>query len=264
MLRLYQKTGAHRPGFRFGPRKIGLSYKSRFLETFQRNGNDPRTPPRNLNPLLFNPRRRHRRHTIHGVQTIMSLGKQETLLLFWRHKRAIKLQSMSLIKLTNRRPGRYVAIDCEMVGVGTNGTEDVLARVSIVNYYGNVLLDTFVSPAQRVTDWRTKHSGIRPADVLNSEGTAPEIMLNLAKSFDVVQKEVMELLKDRVIIGHALKGDLAALKLSHPRYAIRDTSSYEPFRTKYGSGRTPSLKKIVQGELGVDIQISEHDSVSPH
>jgi RNA exonuclease 4 len=151
-----------------------------------------------------------------------------------------------------------------MVGVGTNGTEDALARVSIVNYYGNVLLDTFVSPTQRVTDWRTKHSGIRPADVLNSEGIAPEIMLNLAKSFDVVQKEVMELLKDRVIVGHALKGDLAALKLSHPRYCIRDTSSFEPFRTKYGSGRTPSLKKIVQGELGVDIQISEHDSVSPY
>jgi RNA exonuclease 4 len=74
----------------------------------------------------------------------------------------------------------------------------------------------------------------------------------------------MELLKDRVIIGHALKGDLAALKLSHPRHAVRDTSSYEPFRTKYGSGRTPSLKKIVEGELGVNIQISEHDSVDPY
>ena len=168
---------------------------------------------------------------------------------------------MSLSKLANRRPGRYVAIDCEMVGVGPNGTEDALARVSIVNYYGNVLFDAFVSPIQRVTDWRTKYSGIRPADVLNSKGTAPEIMLNPAKSFDVVQKEVMELLKDRVIIGHALKGDLAVLKLSHPRHAIRDTSSYEPFRTKYGSGRTPSLKKIAEGELGVNIQISEHDSV---
>ena len=58
-----------------------------------------------------------------------------------------------------------------MVGVGPNGIDDALARVSIVNYHGNVLLDVYVSPNQRVTDWRTKYSGIRPADVLNSEGT---------------------------------------------------------------------------------------------
>ena len=170
---------------------------------------------------------------------------------------------MSPLDSTYRRPGRYIAIDCEMVGVGPNGIQDALARVSIVNYYGNVLLDTFVSPMQRVTDWRTKYSGIRPAQLLNSEGIPPVMVLIAAKLFDLVQREVMELLKDRVIIGHALKGDLAVLKLSHPRHAIRDTSSYEPFRTKYGSGRTPSLKKIVQGELGVDIQISEHDSVRP-
>jgi RNA exonuclease 4 len=58
-----------------------------------------------------------------------------------------------------------------MVGVGPDGTEDALARVSVVNYHGNVLLDVYVSPNQRVTDWRTKYSGIRPADVLNPEGT---------------------------------------------------------------------------------------------
>ena len=58
-----------------------------------------------------------------------------------------------------------------MVGVGPNGTEDLLARVSVVNYFGHVLLDAFIAPSQRVTDWRTKYSGIRPADVLNESGT---------------------------------------------------------------------------------------------
>lgn len=57
-----------------------------------------------------------------------------------------------------------------MVGVGPNGEENALARVSIVNYYGIVLLDAYVSPSQYVTDWRTKFSGIRPADVLNQDG----------------------------------------------------------------------------------------------
>ena len=71
---------------------------------------------------------------------------------------------------SNRRPGRYVAIDCEMVGAGKDGLEDVLARVSVVNYFGHVLFDAFVKPTQRIVDWRTKHSGIRPSDVLNHEG----------------------------------------------------------------------------------------------
>ena len=51
------------------------------------------------------------------------------------------------------------------------------------------------------------------------------------------------------------------LNLSHPRQAQRDTSMYEPFRIQYGSRRTPSLQKIVKGELEVNIQVSEHDSV---
>ena len=57
-----------------------------------------------------------------------------------------------------------------MVGVGPNGAEAFLARVSIVNYFGNVLFDVFVSPTQRVTDFRTKYSGIRPADILGPTG----------------------------------------------------------------------------------------------
>jgi RNA exonuclease 4 len=60
-----------------------------------------------------------------------------------------------------------------MVGTLADGSEDVLARVSLVNFYGNVLLDEYVTPTARVTDWRTKYSGIRPSDVLNNpEGTS--------------------------------------------------------------------------------------------
>lgn len=43
--------------------------------------------------------------------------------------------------------------------------ESSLARVSIVNYYGVVLLDEFVRQRERVTDWRTAFSGIRPSDM---------------------------------------------------------------------------------------------------
>ena len=44
-----------------------------------------------------------------------------------------------------------VAMDCEMVGVGPSGTCSVLARVSIVDCEGKVLLDK--SLGLIVVDW---------------------------------------------------------------------------------------------------------------
>ena len=69
----------------------------------------------------------------------------------------------------DRLPGPYVALDCEMVGVGPMGAESILARVSVVNYFGAVLLDEFVRQKERVTDWRTQWSGVRAKDMINGE-----------------------------------------------------------------------------------------------
>lgn len=83
-----------------------------------------------------------------------------------------------------------------MVGLGQGGDESALARVSIVNYHGHVVLDTFVQPRERVTDFRTWVSGVRESDVMN------------APAFENVQKQVAELIKDRILIGHAVENDL--------------------------------------------------------
>lgn len=56
-----------------------------------------------------------------------------------------------------------------MVGVGLEGRESSLARVSIVNFYGSVLLDEFVRQRERVGDYRTFVSGIRPEDLINGK-----------------------------------------------------------------------------------------------
>lgn len=53
-----------------------------------------------------------------------------------------------------------------MVGVGEGGVESILARVSIVNFYGHLILDRHVKPKEKVTDYRTAVSGIRPKDIL--------------------------------------------------------------------------------------------------
>lgn len=139
-------------------------------------------------------------------------------------------------------------MDCEMVGVGTTGQDSILARVSIVNHFGHVLYDKFVAPREKVTDYRTEVSGVRPEDLVG----APE--------FKQVQTEVAELIKDRLLVGHAIHHDLKVLFLDHPKKLIRDTSKYKPFRAAFG-GRTPGLKALTERFLGVKVQTGEHSSV---
>jgi hypothetical protein len=61
-----------------------------------------------------------------------------------------------------------VALDCEMVGCGPKGSVSVLARVAVVDERGNVLLDSYVSPPEVVTDYRTRWSGIKPQHLKNA------------------------------------------------------------------------------------------------
>ncbi|GAA6010156.1 hypothetical protein JCM11491_005367 [Sporobolomyces phaffii] len=148
-----------------------------------------------------------------------------------------------------KETGHYLALDCEMVGVGPSGVESTLARVSIVNYHGHTVLDRFVRPREKVTDYRTWVSGVREEDLRN------------APSFQEVQKEVATLLKDRILVGHALSNDTNVLLLSHPWHMTRDTSNYSPLQ---GLTKTkkPSLRTLAKLVLGVDIQAGEHSSVT--
>ncbi|KAI1797005.1 ribonuclease H-like protein [Ganoderma leucocontextum] len=150
---------------------------------------------------------------------------------------------------SHKQPGKYLALDCEMVGVGIDGSESVLARVSLVNYYGFVVLDAFVRPRERVVDYRTEFSGIRPSDMVH------------ARSFDEVQKEVADLLKDAILVGHAVHNDLKALLLSHPRPQTRDTQILA-YKHKVSRGRRPALRHLTKQELGLTIQGGEHSSVT--
>ena len=56
-----------------------------------------------------------------------------------------------------------------MVGVGLGGVDSALARVSIVDKHGKVLLDKFVKTMEPVTDYRTKYSGVREEDLVNGK-----------------------------------------------------------------------------------------------
>ncbi|KAL4917501.1 hypothetical protein BDW62DRAFT_211192 [Aspergillus aurantiobrunneus] len=145
--------------------------------------------------------------------------------------------------------GKYIAVDCEMVGIGPNPDNDsALARISIVNYNGDQVYDSYVRPKEMVTDWRTHVSGILPKHMVE------------ARTLEQVQKEVAEILDGRILVGHALRNDLDALLLSHPKRNIRDTSKHPPYR-KLAGGGSPRLKILASEFLGLRIQDGAHSSV---
>nr|XP_056716175.1 RNA exonuclease 4 [Euleptes europaea] len=143
---------------------------------------------------------------------------------------------------------RAVAMDCEMVGVGPKGEDSIVARVTLVNQFGKCVYDKYIKATEKVTDYRTAVSGIRPENLKTGE------------DFKVVQKEVADILRGRILVGHALHNDLKILFLDHPKKRIRDTQRYKPFRQQVKSGR-PSLKLLCEKLLNVNVQCSEHNSI---
>jgi len=158
----------------------------------------------------------------------------------------------TLQKLKSTQTGKLIALDCEMVGVGPDGLDSALARVSIVDINEIVVFDSFVQVSQPVTDYRTHVSGITRADL------APE----KAMTFHECRSIVSALVGGRILVGHAIDNDLRALGIQHPLCDIRDTATYLPFmrvdmasREKYGSAmKRRKLRDLVREKLGDEIQ----------
>ncbi len=136
----------------------------------------------------------------------------------------------------------FVAMDCEMVGIGRQGINSMLARCSIVSVDEEfileesknedcddeddcncdendlkkspmkmprikVLYDVYVKPTKHVTDYRTEYSGITPEHFERDD----------AVTYEVCRSKVLSMLnstEDRVVvlIGHALKNDFQVLR----------------------------------------------------
>jgi DNA polymerase III epsilon subunit-like protein len=143
----------------------------------------------------------------------------------------------------------YVALDCEMVGIGRTS---VLAEVAVVDWNGKLIYHSYVSPprGKTVTDYRTEVSGITK-EVLDKKG----------RSFLTVRNEVMNLLDGKILVGHALENDLKALGISVPPEMRRNTAHLPDFQTlhKRGMLNPQSLKSLAKQYLGINIQAAEHD-----
>ncbi|XP_066095220.1 apoptosis-enhancing nuclease [Saccopteryx bilineata] len=149
---------------------------------------------------------------------------------------------------TGPLPSKYVAIDCEMVGTGPRGRVSELARCSVVSYHGDVLYDKYVRPEMPIVDYRTRWSGITQQH------------MRKAIPFQVAQKEILKLLKGKVVVGHALHNDFKALKYIHPRSQTRDTTCVPNLLSQPSlhTRTRVSLKDLALQLLHKKIQVGQH------
>ncbi|XP_019136263.1 apoptosis-enhancing nuclease isoform X2 [Corvus cornix cornix] len=178
-----------------------------------------------------------------------SIARHHSVLLSQENGSSKRVRTSALVL----RPGKYVAIDCEMVGTGPQGRLSELARCSVVNYEGDVIYDKYVQPELPIVDYRTRWSGITKQHMKN------------AIPFKTAQAEILKILKDKIVVGHAIHNDFQALKYFHPKDRTRDTSQIPALKKRAGLPvrANVSLKNLARHLLHKKIQVGckGHSSV---
>jgi len=138
------------------------------------------------------------------------------------------------------------SLDCEMCQTEC-GLE--LTRISILDWDGKLIYDTFVKPTNAITDYLTVYSGITKEKLENIATKLPDVQAHLLSLFN----------HDTILVGQSLNSDLVAMKFSHPH--IIDTSCI--YHHARGPPYKASLKWLSQRFLKREIQntgATGHDS----
>ncbi|CAB60521.2 Exonuclease domain-containing protein [Caenorhabditis elegans] len=148
----------------------------------------------------------------------------------------------------DHRSNKVFALDCELVHT-LNGLE--VARVSLVDMKGKVLLDTFALPVFEVISFNSTFSGVTEKD------------MESAISLEACRLQLFQLINsETLLVGHSLESDLKALRLVH--HNVIDTavlfSIVDPSRSYI---LKLSLQNLAKKYLCKDVQseASGHSSI---
>ncbi|KAG2371155.1 uncharacterized protein HKW66_Vig0213290 [Vigna angularis] len=158
-----------------------------------------------------------------------------------------------------RGPGGTVAIDCEMVGGGSDGSLELCARVCLVDQDENLIFHTYVKPQLPVTNYRYDITGLTEEHLRNAMplNEVKEKVCKILYNGENLGKIRLNGGKARLLVGHDLAHDLYCLNMHYPDHMLRDTAKYRPLmKTNLVSH---SLKYLTRTYLGYDIQSGTHD-----
>lgn len=146
-----------------------------------------------------------------------------------------------------------LVIDCEMVGL-EGGVAD-LVRVSVIDFLtGHVVLDSLVQPTGRVTDWRSRVSGVDHA-ILRAAKDNPRT--TVLQGWLEAREKIFNIADaDTVLLGHALANDLKILRIVADRVvdSLVLTAQGAFGRSSNKFPRQWSLKSACKDLMGVEIQ----------
>ncbi|KAF7818290.1 RNA exonuclease 4 [Senna tora] len=149
-----------------------------------------------------------------------------------------------------RCPGA-IAIDCEMVGGGSDGSLELCARVCLVDEDENLILHSYVQPQIPVTNYRYDITGLTEEHLRNAMPLkeVQEKILQILYNGESIGKVRLDGGKAKLLVGHDLEHDLDCLKLNYPDHMLRDTAKYRPLMKT----------NFVSHSLKYDIQTGTHD-----
>ncbi|KAI5780486.1 hypothetical protein EDC01DRAFT_668232 [Geopyxis carbonaria] len=145
-----------------------------------------------------------------------------------------------------------VAIDCEMGGT-QDGHPELLQLVAVDYHTGEVLINSLVNPARKITMLHTESSGITKRDLYEAIITG-----NVLDGWQGARNLLYNYIDaDTILIGHALKHDLDALRMIHTK--VVDPQVIGKRISK--ANRVLSLKTLAKDLLQLDIQ---NDKIRGH
>ncbi|CAD5209646.1 unnamed protein product [Bursaphelenchus okinawaensis] len=135
------------------------------------------------------------------------------------------------------RSTKVYAMDCEMVFT-TWGMS--VARLTVVDFNDELVLDIIIKPKEKVLDYNTKFSGL-----------TEEMLQTATHDLEAARKKLFEIINsETVLIGHSLESDLRALRLVHRK--VVDTAIIFPHRL--GPPYKRALKTLASDYLNKIIQ----------